>query len=51
VAKKVLSITVDEKLLAKWKKFTDKNFINSSRLIEKLLSEYLSKQGKTKEGR
>jgi len=46
MAKKVLSVTIDEKFLLKWKKFTNENFINSSRLIEKLLREHLKKRGK-----
>ena len=45
MAKKGLSITVDEKLLKRWKKFTDENFINSSKLVEKLLQDYLKKKG------
>ncbi len=45
MAKKVLSVTIDEELLAKWKKFSNENFINSSKLIEGLLKEYLKKEG------
>jgi len=45
MAKKVLSITIEEKVLAKWKKFTEENFINNSKLIEKLLEDYLQKRG------
>jgi len=45
MVKKVMSITVDEKILLKWKKFTNENFINSSKLIEKLLQDYLKKRG------
>ena len=45
MAKKVLSATIDEKILEKWKKFTDENFINSSKLIEKLLKDYLKSKG------
>jgi len=44
MAKKVMSVTIDEKILLKWKKFTDENFINSSKLIEKLLQDYLKKR-------
>jgi len=29
--KKVMSVTIDEGILLKWKKYTDKNFINSSK--------------------
>lgn len=35
-----MSITVDEKILERWKKFTEENFINSSKLIEKLIEDY-----------
>ena len=46
MAKKVMSVTIDDKILLKWKKFTEENFINSSKLIEKLLQDYLKKRGK-----
>ena len=45
MTKKVLSITIDEGILLKWKKFTDENFINSSKLVEKLLQDYLKEGG------
>jgi hypothetical protein len=45
MAKKVWSVTIDEAVLAKWKKFTDENFINSSKLMEKLLKDYMKKRG------
>ena len=45
MTKKVMSVTIDEKTLLKWKKFTDENFINSSKLIQKLLQDYLTKRG------
>lgn len=45
MGKKTLSVTVDEKILERWKKFTTETCINSSRLIEKLLDEYLKKRG------
>jgi len=44
MVKKVMSVTIDEKILLKWKKFTEGNFINSSKLIEKLLQDYLKKR-------
>jgi len=44
MAKKVLSVTIDEKILSQWKKFTDENFINASKLIERLLQEHLKKR-------
>ena len=46
MAKKVLSLTIDEKILEKWKKYTKENCINASQLVEKLLNEYLKKGGK-----
>ena len=46
MVKKVLSVTIDEEVFSRWKEFSNKNFINSSRLIEKLLREYLEKEGK-----
>jgi len=44
MVKKVMSVTIDEKILGKWKKFTEENFINSSKLIEKLLNDHLKKR-------
>ena len=44
MSKKVLSVTIDEKILAEWKKYTDEECINSSQLIEKLIKEYLKKR-------
>jgi metal-responsive CopG/Arc/MetJ family transcriptional regulator len=46
MVKKVLSVTIDEELFLKWKEFSNENFINSSKLIEKLLREYLKKEKK-----
>lgn len=46
MGKKVLSATVDEKILAEWKKYTEENCINASQLIEKLLKDHLAKGGK-----
>lgn len=45
MAKKVLSITIDEEVLEKWKEYADKECINSSKLIEKFLIEHLKKRG------
>lgn len=42
--KKVLSITVDEEVLEKWKNYAEEECINSSQLIEKLLKEHLKKR-------
>jgi len=44
--KKVLSITVEESILNRWKKYTREECINSSKLIEKLLIKHLKKKGK-----
>ena len=41
--KKVLSLTIEKDILNKWKVYTEKECINSSQLIEKLLKEYLNK--------
>ncbi len=46
MGKKVLSATIDEKILEEWKKYAEKECINSSQLIEKLLKEHLKKRGK-----
>ncbi len=45
MVKKVLSATVDEDVLEKWKKYTDEECINSSQLIEKLLKDHLRRRG------
>ncbi len=44
MSKKVLSITIEEKALAEWKAYTEKECINSSQLIEKLIKEHLKKR-------
>lgn len=49
MGKKVISATIDEKILSQWKKYTEANCINTSQLIEKLLKEYLAKRGKNEE--
>ncbi len=46
MAKKVLSVTIDEKILEIWKEYAEEECINSSQLIEKLLKEHLKKRGK-----
>jgi len=46
MGKKVLSVTIDEKILENWKEYAEEECINSSQLIERLLSEYLKKRGK-----
>ena len=44
MTKKVLSITVDEKILEDFKKYTDEECINSSQLIEKMIREHVEKK-------
>ncbi len=44
MAKKVLSVTIEEDVLEKWKEYAEKDCINSSKLIEKLLKEHLKKR-------
>ena len=46
MGKKVLSVTIDEEILEKWKEYAEEDCINSSQLIEKLLKEHLKKRGK-----
>lgn len=46
MAKKVLSVTIDEKILVEWKKYTEEECINASQLIEKFLKEHLKNRGK-----
>ena len=46
MTKKVLSATIEEALLSKWKKYTQEDCINSSKLIEKMLKDHLKKRGK-----
>ncbi len=46
MSKKVLSVTIDEKVLYEWKSYAKDECINSSKLIEKLLKEHLYKRGK-----
>lgn len=48
MGKKVLSVTIDEKLLAEWKEYAQEACINSSQLIEKMLREYLQNGRKRK---
>jgi hypothetical protein len=46
MGKKVLSATIEEKILANWKKHVEDECVNSSKLIEKLLKEHLRRRGK-----
>jgi len=48
MSKKVLSVTIDEDILEEWKKYAEKECINSSQLIEKLLKEHLKSRGGNK---
>jgi hypothetical protein len=43
MGKKVLSVTIDEDILSKWKTYVDDKCINSSQLIEKLIDGHLKK--------
>lgn len=51
MSKKVLSVTIDERILADWKKYTEECCINSSQLIEKLMKEYLEEKNATAPGK
>lgn len=44
MVKKVLSVTIDEKILETWKDYAEEECINSSQLIEKLLNNHLEKR-------
>ena len=46
MGKKVLSATIDEKILNEWREYTEANCINASQLIEKLLKKHLKGDGK-----
>jgi len=48
MSKKVLSVTIDEKILGIWKKYAEEECVNSSKLIEKMLKGHLKKRGKLK---
>jgi hypothetical protein len=48
MTKKILSATIDEKILETWKKYSEEECINSSQLIEKLLKEHLKKRKNVK---
>jgi len=42
----VLSVTIDEKILKRWKDYSEEECINSSKLIERMLEKHLIKRGK-----
>jgi len=44
MAKKVMSVTIDEGVFSRWKSYVDEECINASKLIEKLLKEHLEKR-------
>lgn len=46
MVKKILSVTVDEDIFETWKEYAEEECVNSSKLIEKMLKEYLKKRGK-----
>jgi hypothetical protein len=48
MVKKVLSITIDQKILEIWKNYAEKECVNSYKLIEKLLKNHLKKRGELK---
>lgn len=48
MVKKIVSFTIDEELLEKWKEYVKKNSINSSMLVENLLKKYLKKENFSK---
>jgi len=45
MSKKIMSVTIDEGVYAKWKSYVDSECINASKLIEKLLKEHLKRKG------
>lgn len=47
--KKVMSFTLDKKTFDSWKKYSEKKFINTSKLLEKLLQDYLRFHQKNEE--
>ncbi len=46
MGKKVLSVTIDEKILEEWKEYTEEECINTSKLIERFLKEHLKRREK-----
>jgi len=48
MSKKVFSVTIDEKILSTWKKYTEEECINSSKIIERMLTEYLESRKRSK---
>jgi len=48
MVKKVLSVTIDERLLELFKKHIKEKCMNSSQLIERMIETYLKKEGAKK---
>lgn len=46
MAKKIMSVTIDDGVFEKWRVHTQEGCINSSKLIEKLMEEHLKKAAK-----
>ena len=44
MAKKVMSVTIDQGVYSRWKSYVDEGCINASKLIERLLREHLEKR-------
>jgi predicted transcriptional regulator len=44
MTKKVFSVTIDEDILGNWKSYAEAKCVNSSKIIEKILKEYLEKE-------
>lgn len=44
MGKKILSITVEESILRRWKEYTEEECINSSKLIERMIDEHMNKR-------
>ena len=44
MARRVMSVTIDEGIFSKWKSYVDEECINASKLIERLLKEHLEKR-------
>jgi len=51
IGKKIISFTVNKEFFVEWKKYIEKESINSSNLIEKLLQGHLEKKGGENEKR
>ena len=48
MVKKVLSVTIDEKILDSFKEYTEEECINSSQLIEKMIKEHMENKKEKK---